>query len=117
MRSIDIGCASVAPNHFNRCKTPIKIWELTLAGAAVVVSPTLYEQAVTDEQDGLIAESAADWTRALLRLVDDCDLRRRLQRAQRRRIATDHALKNHVLDWPRAWTQIIEHFRTHQLAA
>ncbi len=117
MRNIDIGCASVAPNHFNRCKTPIKCWEFTLAGAAVVVSPTLYEQAVTDEQDGLIASTAAEWTTALVRLVDDCELRRRLQRAQRRRVATEHSLSHHVLDWPRAWTQIIDSFRTHQRAA
>ena len=40
--NIDIGCASVADNHFNRCKTPIKLWEYTLAGAVSVVSPTLY---------------------------------------------------------------------------
>jgi len=117
MRNIDIGCASVANNHFNRCKTPIKAWEFTLAGATVVVSPTLYSEVVTDEQDGLIADTAAEWETALVRLVDDPALRRRLWRAQRRRVATDHSLANHVLDWPRAWTQIIESFRARQRAA
>jgi len=117
MRNIDIGCASVASNHFNRCKTPIKVWEFTLAGAAVAVSPTLYEQVVADEQDGLIANTAADWERALIRLVDDAGLRRRLHRAQRRRVATDQSLSRHVLEWPEAWTQIIESFRAKQQAA
>lgn len=117
MRNIDIGCAGVAPTHFNRCKTPIKVWELTLAGAAVVVSPTLYAQAVTDGEDGLIAETTAEWERALIRLIDDAELRRRVWRAQRKRVATEHALAHHVQDWPEAWTQILESFRARQLAA
>lgn len=117
MRNIDIGCASVAPNQFNRCKTPIKVWELTLAGAVSVVSPTLYGPVVQPGVDALIAETATEWETALVRLVEDQDLRRRLWRNQRRRVATDHSLANHVLDWPRAWTQILERFRANQRAA
>jgi len=114
LRNIDIGCASVAPNHFNRCKTPIKLFEFTLAGAVSVVSPTLYGSVVQPGVDALIAETAAEWEAALVRLVDDADLRKRLWRAQRKRVATEHSLANHVLDWPRAWTEILEHFRTRQ---
>ncbi len=83
----------------------------------MAVSPTLYEQVVAEGEDGLIANTAAEWEHALIRLVDDADLRHRLRRAQRRRVATDHSLSTHVLDWPRAWTQIIEHFRATQQAA
>jgi glycosyltransferase involved in cell wall biosynthesis len=83
----------------------------------VAVSPTLYEQAVTDEEDGLIASTAAEWEAALIRLIDDAGLRRRLHRAQRRRVATEHSLSHHVLEWPRAWQQIIDSFRAKQLAA
>ena len=117
MRNVDIGCCAVAGNHFNHCKTPIKAWEFTLAGATVVVSPTLYSPVVTDGEDGLIADTAAEWEHALLRLVDDAELRRTLHRAQRRRVATHHSLANHVLEWPRAWQQIVDRFRTRQLAA
>jgi len=111
MKNIDIGCASVAPTHFNRCKTPIKVWEFTLAGAVSVVSPTLYGPVIAPGEDALVAETAAEWEHALLRLVDDAELRRRLWRNQRTRVATEHSLKKHVLDWPRAWTEILEHFR------
>jgi glycosyltransferase involved in cell wall biosynthesis len=112
LRNIDIGCASVAPNHFNRCKTPIKVWEYTLAGAVTVSSPTLYEQAVTDEQDGLIAETATEWETALARLIEDGELRKRLRRAQRRRIAEHHTLARHAHEWPKAWRQIIDIFHS-----
>ena len=117
LRNVDIGCASVAATHFNRCKTPIKVWEFTLAGAVSVVSPTLYGTVVQPGVDALIAETAAEWEAALVRLVDDAELRRRLWRNQRRRVATEHSLANHVLDWPRAWTHILEHFRAKQQAA
>ena len=117
MRNVDIACCSVAPNHFNRCKTPIKLWEFTLAGAVSVVSPTLYGSASTPDEDVLVAETAAEWEAALLRLVDDAQLRRRLWRNQRRRVASEHALTKTVLEWPRAWTQILESFRASQRAA
>lgn len=116
LRNIDIGCCAVADTHFNRCKTPIKAWEFTMAGAAVVVSPTLYSQAVTDEEDGLIADAAAEWEAALIRLIDEPALRRRLHRAQRRRVATEHALHRTVLNWPNAWATILEHFRQRRAA-
>jgi glycosyltransferase involved in cell wall biosynthesis len=117
LRNIDIGCASVADKHFNRCKTPIKAWEYTLAGAAIVVSPTLYGDVVSDGHDGLIAETAAEWESALTRLIESAELRRRLWRNQRRRVATEHSLERNVLEWPRAWQDIISHFEAKRLWA
>jgi glycosyltransferase involved in cell wall biosynthesis len=117
LRNVDIACCSVADNHFNHCKTPIKLWEFTLAGAVSVVSPTLYGPCVVPQSDALMAETAAEWEAALIHLIDDDELRRSLWRAQRRRVATDHALSSHVLDWPRAWTTILDSFRVRQRAA
>lgn len=111
MRNIDIGCASVSNVHFNHCKTPIKLWEYTLAGAASVVSPTLYGAVATDGQDALVAETAAEWTDALERLVLEPDLRRRLWRNQRRRIAEQHTLEHNAEMWLGAWQVIIDDYR------
>jgi len=61
--------------------------------------------------------TAAEWTTALLRLIDDCALRRRLWRAQRRRVATEHDLVHQARAWPRAWTEILTAFRASQRAA
>jgi len=107
LKNIDIACCSVAASHFNRCKTPIKLWEFTLAGAVSVVSPTLYGPVASPHEDALIAETATEWTDALLELIDDCELRRRLWRNQRRRVATEYALDKHVLEWPEAWTRLL----------
>jgi glycosyltransferase involved in cell wall biosynthesis len=117
MKNIDIGCCSVADNHFNRCKTPIKLWEFTMAGAACAVSPTLYAPVASDGVDALVCDSAAEWEAALTRLIEDAGLRKNLWRAQRRRVATDHSLATHVLDWPKAWQRILtEHRTARQLA-
>lgn len=105
--NIDIGCCSVAPKLFNSSKTPIKLWEYTLAGAACVVSPTLYRPYVTDGEDALVAETADEWERALASLVEDRALRTRLQRAQRRRVAIEHALTHNWAQWPAAWASIL----------
>jgi glycosyltransferase involved in cell wall biosynthesis len=114
LKNIDIGCASVSPKHFNTCKTPIKLWEYTLAGAVSVVSPTLYGEVATDGTDALIAETAAEWEIALGRLIEDNELRRRLWRNQRRRVAEQHSLERHVLEWPAAWQAIIDRFNGRQ---
>lgn len=109
--NVDIGCANVAPLVFNTSKTPIKLWEYTLAGAVSVVSPTLYGSYVSDGEDGLIAETAAEWEAALSRLVEDAEFRRRLWRAQRRRVAQQHSLERNWWRWPEAWQTVLEDFR------
>jgi glycosyltransferase involved in cell wall biosynthesis len=110
--NVDIACCAVAPKMFNTAKTPIKLWEFTLAGAACVVSPTLYGSVTTDGEDALVAETADEWEAALMRLASDAGLRRRLQRAQRRRVAAHHSLERNWQRWPEAWARIIDAFRS-----
>jgi glycosyltransferase involved in cell wall biosynthesis len=110
--NIDIGICSVAPALFNTAKTPIKLWEYTAAGAACVVSPTLYGPYVTDGEDALVAETADEWEIQLARLIEQPDLRRQLRRAQRRRLACDHSLERNWQQWPNAWSRLLEDFRT-----
>lgn len=114
LRNIDIACCSVAPKLFNTAKTPIKLWEMTMSGAACVVSPTLYGSSVADGEDGLIAENADEWEAALSRLIEDEPLRKRLRKAQRRRVATEHSMEANWQNWPRAWSNLIEDFRYEQ---
>jgi hypothetical protein len=44
----------------------------------VVASPTLYAEVIRDGETGIIARTAQDWTRSLLRLVADSAERSRL---------------------------------------
>jgi glycosyltransferase involved in cell wall biosynthesis len=109
--NFDIGCASVAPKLFNTAKTPIKVWEYACAGVPSVASPTLYGQVISDGEDGLLAETAAEWEAQLSRLVESAELRRELWRAQRRRIAQHHSLEKNWSTWLVAWQAILEHYR------
>lgn len=111
MLNIDIACCSVAPKLFNTAKTPIKLWEFTMSGAVCVVSPTLYGPVAQDGEDALVAETADEWEAALSRLVEDRELRRRLWRNQRRRIAAEHSMEANWWKWPAAWANIINTFR------
>ncbi|MCW2265251.1 GT2 family glycosyltransferase/glycosyltransferase involved in cell wall biosynthesis [Gluconobacter cerinus] len=76
---------SIAPlevgNVFCEAKSEIKFLEASLAGNASIVSPTgPFRRIVRDNETGLLAETPEDWTRALLKLVDNPDLRRTLAR-------------------------------------
>jgi glycosyltransferase involved in cell wall biosynthesis len=111
LAQLDIACCAVADEPFSRCKTPIKAWESTLAGSAVVATPTLYGRTIEHGVDGLLAETADEWETALLALVDDPAYRRQLRKAQRRRIAERHSLERNAWKWPSAWAQIVTAYR------
>ncbi len=111
LRQIDIACCAVSDSLFNYAKTPIKVWESTLAGAVVTATPTLYGQAIDDGADGLLAETADEWLQALSTLVDDAQTRKRLRLEQRRRIAHAHTLERNAWRWVSAWTTIVDSFR------
>lgn len=108
--NIDIGCCSVAPRVFNTAKTPIKWFELSLAGASCVVSKTLYGNAVTDGVDGFVAETAEEWVSALSRLIESAELRRTIQREARRTVMTEHSLENLWSNWIVSWSGMLEQF-------
>lgn len=116
LRQIDIACCAVSDTPFNRCKTPIKAWEATLAGSTVVATPTLYGQTITDGADGLLAETAAEWEAAIERLIADRAYAKRLRLEQRRRIAQEHSLERECWRWPLAWQTIVDDFRARRAA-
>jgi hypothetical protein len=117
LAQIDIACCAVADNAFNRAKTPIKVWESTLAGSVCIATPALYGQAVDDGVDGRLAETREEWLQALRTLVDDAQMRKRLRLEQRRRIAQQHTLERNAWRWPLAWQTIVDDFRARRLAS
>jgi hypothetical protein len=60
MHQVTIGCCAVADSPFSRCKTPIKLWEYTLAGAAVVATPMLYTDCMIPWHHA-VAETTDQW--------------------------------------------------------
>lgn len=108
LANIDIGCCSVAPNAWNPCKTPIKVWEYTVCGASVVGTPTLYGQVITHGDDGLLAETPDEWEKALTWLLDSEPLRRSLRAAQSTRMMYAHTLEHQLHRWTLAWEFLTE---------
>jgi hypothetical protein len=58
---VDVGCCALASTSFNACKSDIKWQEFTLAGAPVVVSPTVYTEQVVNNYHGLVATTTDEW--------------------------------------------------------
>lgn len=110
--NVDIGCASVADLHFNRCKTPIKFFEYTLGGAVTVASPTLYKQVIDEGRTGFIASMAYEWECALDTLIASPSLRKATWKMARRNVMESHALSMETCSrWLSAWETIVDDFR------
>ena len=100
---IDIACAVVAPTQFNAAKTPIKWIEATAGGAAVVGSSWLYGKAIKDGKTGLIADTAEELARAIIRLVERPHLRRQLRAAAWAEVQARHAIQSPAPYGARRW--------------
>lgn len=111
--NVDIGCCPLAPEAFNRSKTPIKAIELGAARACVVASPTVYREVISPGQTGYLAETAQEWEAALLDALDNPARRRRLARNLRVRVERAHSLMQPGCwqRWPLAWEEIRDHAR------
>ena len=103
---VDIGCSPLADTPFNRCKSPIKLWEYGLAGAAVVASPTVYMDEVVNGASAFLAETAEDWERMLALLIENDWLRLNSAATLRTHVRQRHRLSTNALRWAEAYAQI-----------
>jgi glycosyltransferase involved in cell wall biosynthesis len=114
LAGLTIGCAALTTAPFNATKSPIKAYEYAAAGAAVVASPTVYGSLIKDGENGLLAETADDWERALSTLVDRPAFRAILARRLLRLVEKPHTLDVNLHRWPEAWATIAESARTRE---
>jgi len=111
---LDIACCPLEDTAFNRSKSPIKWLESAMAGAAGVVSETVYGPAVRSAGGRSVAaivprERDRDpdaWAEAILRLVEDDALRSRMRKAARAAVAQRFAIANRWPGWARAYREI-----------
>lgn len=108
---IDIACCAVADTPFNRCKSQIKAIEAAVAGAAVVVTPTVYGSLIEHGVTGYVAETVDDWESALVDLVERPAVRSIMARRLVRVVERQHTLDVNLWRWPSAWAQIAEDAR------
>lgn len=94
IQSFDIGIMPLTDDEETRGKCGFKLIQYMSTGLPVVCSPVganldIVEQGCT----GLFAASLAEWTDALVKLIEDPTLRRALARAGRERVITHYSVE------------------------
>jgi glycosyltransferase involved in cell wall biosynthesis len=85
IRQFDIGIKPLPDDQWSRGKCPMKELQYMALGVPVVCSAVGgSREAVSDGETGYLVSSREDWLRALSRLVDLAELRRRMGQAGRR---------------------------------
>lgn len=105
---VDIGCCPLAETKFNEGKSPIKFFEYTLAGAATVVSPTIYEHTVVDRVDSLVAYGQDSWYLHLSMLIEHKSSRDRMQVVAEYGVRKHHSLETSLEGWRYHFQRMLE---------
>jgi glycosyltransferase involved in cell wall biosynthesis len=88
LATADIGLAPLPDDPFTRGKCSFKVLEYSASGLPVVASPVgTNAEYVLDARTGFLAGKERDWIERLTRLVEDHDLRTRMEQAGRERAA------------------------------
>jgi glycosyltransferase involved in cell wall biosynthesis len=91
----DINLSVLDPSILTDAKSEIKWMEAAMFGVPSVVSPTAtYREVVEDGVTGMIADDKAAFVAAILKLIDDGALRRRIGSAARERVLRDYSLQS-----------------------
>jgi SAM-dependent methyltransferase len=98
----DISVMPIRGDAPERYKSPLKFLEGASRGAACIGSPVLYAGVIEDGVNGLLAETPAQWTQALLKLIADDDMRRTIA-ANGWLSVRDRHLQAHHVGQRRAW--------------
>jgi glycosyltransferase involved in cell wall biosynthesis len=97
---LEVGVMPLVDSPWTRGKCSYKLLQYMAAGVPVVASPVgMNTQVVTHAENGLLADSPSDWTRALGALLEDPALARRLGAAGRRTVEQRYGYPPQVAAW------------------
>lgn len=92
-----IGLCPLPDSGFNRCKSPIKLYEYALSGLAVVASPTQYGPVLRAAGQGAhIVPDGADWYAVLDHLIRHAAERQAAADGLRRHVIEHHDARRHA---------------------
>jgi hypothetical protein len=107
-----VGLAPLEPSLFASAKSELHWLEYAMVGAATVATrlPTAgpYD-VIEDGRDGLLAASAADWRRALMRLVSSTALRTEIAGRARERVLAEYQAADRAVSWAAAYQWAASH--------
>lgn len=104
---VDIGCCPLANTRFNLCKSPIKYYEYTMAGAATIVSNVRYPEVVTNRITGFMATDTTTWYEALRLLIYSKVRRKDLQETAQYEITNYLSLDACIKEWERKFMELL----------
>jgi hypothetical protein len=91
-----VGLCPLPDSGFNRCKSPIKLFEYALSGAAVVASPCQYGPILRDAGMGAyVVPDGSDWYAPIRAALSDAPA---LAPALRAHVLTHHSAARHAAD-------------------
>lgn len=106
---LDIGVMPLFDSPWERGKCGYKLIQYMACGLPVVASPVgVNTNIVTDGANGFLAGDTEGWHRALDRLANDADLRKRMGAAGRARVESDYCVQitaPRLANWLQAITQ------------
>lgn len=94
IRQMDIGIMPLTDSPWSRGKCGYKLIQYMACGLPVVASPVgVNSEIVEHGVTGFLADSPAEWSEALQRLIADRPLRESMGKAGRRRVERDYSLQ------------------------
>jgi glycosyltransferase involved in cell wall biosynthesis len=94
LMSNDIGIMPLTDSSFERGKCGYKLIQYMACGLPVVASPVgINRELIENGVNGFLAETLEDWEVSIKTLVEDCELRRKLGAAGRRKVEGDYCTK------------------------
>jgi glycosyltransferase involved in cell wall biosynthesis len=91
LASVDIGVMPLPDSPWERGKCGYKLIQYMAAGKPVIASPVGVNTEIVTQDVGYLASKPAQWRRALLRMIDDPEGRRRMGVAGRVRVETHYS--------------------------
>jgi SAM-dependent methyltransferase/glycosyltransferase involved in cell wall biosynthesis len=102
--NLDLAIAPIAENHFNDCKSNLKLLEYGILGYPVIASDFgPYRRSKDFPGITLVKNRHKDWSTALRDHISNLDECARRGDSLRKHIFRHHILQDHVEEWRSAW--------------
>lgn len=106
MTRCDIAVAPLVQNKFAEMKTPIKAMEYGVVGIPAVAQRFMYKDVIIDGETGFLADTQEDYFKALCKLIEDPELRKKMGKAAQAHVIKNFNVNNHVHKWKQVFEDI-----------
>lgn len=91
LNEVDINIVPLVDDRFNACKSAIRYLEASLCKVPTVASSVgQFSEIIVDGQDGNLARNNDQWVAALVRLIENSELRLQMGEAANRKVRAQH---------------------------